>query len=87
MGSFVEPDEVEFFTAFLLLLNLDSPETLYTFCLVCSWSMVVSFMRIDFGDSKSEEREWEELEAVLEGGSVSNLGKLRVLLAGFGVCF
>jgi hypothetical protein len=64
LSTFVEPDKVEIFATFLLLLDLDSPQTLYALCLMCSWCMVMSFMGIDFGHSESEEGEGEELEGI-----------------------
>jgi hypothetical protein len=45
----------------------------------------MAFMRIDFGNSESEEREREELEDIFEGGAVGDLGEEGVLLASFGV--
>jgi hypothetical protein len=42
-------------------------------------------MGIDFGHSKSKERERQELEGVFKGGAVGDLGEDGVLLASFGV--
>jgi hypothetical protein len=87
LRTFIEPDEVELLSTFLLLLNLDCPEALYTLRLMCSWCVVVSFMGIAFGYSESKEGEWKELEGVFKGGAVRDLGEEGVLLAGFGVCW
>ena len=78
---------MELLSAFLLLLDLDCPEALYTLRLVCPRCVVVSLMGIAFGYSESEEGEGEELEGVFEGGTVRDLGEEEVLLAGFGVCW
>lgn len=63
---------MEFFPAFLLLLNFDSPQSLDTLCLVCARRMIVAFVGIGFGDAKSEERERKQLEAVFERGTIGD---------------
>jgi len=50
LRTFVKPDEVEIFAAFLLLLYLDCPQTFNTLCLVSSWGVVMPFMGVDFGE-------------------------------------
>jgi hypothetical protein len=87
LRAFVKPDEVEIFAAFLLLLDLDCPQPFNTLCLVSSWGVVMPFMGIDFRYSESEEGQREELEGVLEGGTVGDFGEEGILLAGFGVCW
>jgi hypothetical protein len=72
---------MQFLLALLLLLDLDSPEALDTFCLVGAGGVVVAFVRIAFGDTESEEGHREKLEGVFKGGAVSDLGEELVFLA------
>lgn len=74
---------MELFSAFLLLLNLDGPESLDALDLVRSRGVVVAFMGIDFGDTEGEHGEGQQLEAVLERCAVGDFWEERVLLAGF----
>lgn len=72
LGTFIQPNEMKLFSAFLLLLNLNSPKTLCVLRLVGSWGMVMAFMRIGLGNSEGEEGKGEQLECVFEGGAVGN---------------
>jgi len=64
---------VQIFAAFLLLFDFDCPKAFDSLCLVCAWGVIVAFMRIGLGNTKSEEGHGKELEGVLEGGAVGNL--------------
>ena len=52
---------------------------------MCAWGVIVAFMRIGLGYTKSEEGHGKELEGILEGGAVSDLWQERILRAGFSV--
>lgn len=62
-------------TSFLLLLNLDIPETLDSL-------LFLLFLRLlDLGYTQGEERKWQELEGVFGTGAVGDGGKKGILLA------
>ncbi len=87
LSTLIKPDEMEIFTAFLLLLDLNGPETLNSLGFVGAGGVVMAFVGIGFGYAEGEQREREELECVFEGGPVGDFWEEGVLAAGFGVCW
>ena len=81
LRSLVQPDVVVIVVCFLVLLNLDSPQSLDALGL----GVVVPFVCVvvDFGDAESEEREREEFEDVFGGCAVVYFGEEGVLGARF----
>ena len=71
---------MELVASFLLLFDLDCPETLDTlFLLLFGWLF-------DLGHTEGKQREGEELEGVFGAGAIRDFGQEGVLLAGFLVC-
>lgn len=83
LWTLVQPDIVHHRVDLLVLLDLDGPQALDS---VLGLGVVVSCVRVDLAHSQGQEREREELEHVLGGGTVCHGWEEGVLLCGgFGV--
>lgn len=68
---------------FLVLLDLDVPETLDALLLAVVVALVTGCVAVDFGDAECEEGEREQFECIFGRGAVVDFGEEGVLCAGF----
>lgn len=59
--------------------NAYSPETLDTFAALLGRGVVMALVLVDLDDAESKHGHGKELESILEGGTIGDLWKSRVL--------
>lgn len=79
LAAFPEPNVVHIIACFLLRFNAYSPETLDAFAALLGRGVVMALVLVDLDDAESKHGHGKELESILEGGTIGDLWKSRVL--------